>query len=238
MAAGHLCRWLRGSLPEWDRLNSPPNALQRERTHACGTMSEGAGIGPEAEIRYKIGEVCRLADVQPYVLRYWESEFPVLSPDRNAAGPRSYTAKELRIIERIKKLLYDEGYTIAGAKKRLETELKNGPFEIAPAAGKLAASPPEGSGEESPKIPVPPPLPISPTGAEGRGRRGRTRNVSAVPPLADEASFVFDEPISPKTSPALVDPSTATVIQHEDPRVTHVITELKEVLALLSRSEP
>ncbi|MEO6325379.1 MAG: MerR family transcriptional regulator, partial [Thermoanaerobaculia bacterium] len=90
----------------------------------------GAGAGTEVEVRFKIGEVCRLADVQPYVLRYWESEFPVLAPDRNASGPRSYSARELRIIERIKKLLYDEGYTIAGAKKRLETELKNGPIEV------------------------------------------------------------------------------------------------------------
>jgi DNA-binding transcriptional MerR regulator len=201
-------------------------------------VSAGAGTGTEEEIRLKIGEVCRLADVQPYVLRYWESEFPVLAPDRNATGPRNYSARELRIIERIKKLLYDEGYTIAGAKKRLDTELKNVSFEIAPVAGDLAASGSQSSGEESPTPPVPPPLPNSPSGAEGRGRRGRTRNVSAAPPLADEASFVFEETISPKAASAPVDPSTATVVQREDPRVALVITELKEVLALLSRSEP
>jgi DNA-binding transcriptional MerR regulator len=74
------------------------------------------------EPRYKIGDVCRIADVQPYVLRYWESEFPALSPDRTATGPRTYSVRELRVIEQIKRLLYDEGYTIAGAKKRLETE--------------------------------------------------------------------------------------------------------------------
>ena len=79
-----------------------------------------------SEARYKVAEVCRLADVQPYVLRYWESEFPVLSSPKGASGPRLYTGVELKIIERIKKLLYDEGYTIAGAKKRLEAELKEG----------------------------------------------------------------------------------------------------------------
>jgi DNA-binding transcriptional MerR regulator len=84
--------------------------------------------GPDAkrDTRYKPAEVCRLADVQPYVLRYWESEFPFLAPDRNAPGPRSYTENDLQLIRRIKKLLYDEGYTIAGAKKRLEGELKRG----------------------------------------------------------------------------------------------------------------
>jgi DNA-binding transcriptional MerR regulator len=78
--------------------------------------------GGGAEPRYKIGDVCRIADVQPYVLRYWESEFPALAPDRTATGPRTYSLRELRIIEQIKKLLYDEGYTIAGAKKKLEAD--------------------------------------------------------------------------------------------------------------------
>ena len=75
-----------------------------------------------AEVRYKIGDVCRIADVQPYVLRYWESEFPLLAPDRSLPGPRTYSARELELIGQIKRLLYDEGYTIAGAKKRLESE--------------------------------------------------------------------------------------------------------------------
>ena len=75
-----------------------------------------------AEVRYKIGDVCRIADVQPYVLRYWESEFPLLAPDRSVPGPRTYSARELDLIGQIKRLLYDEGYTIAGAKKRLESE--------------------------------------------------------------------------------------------------------------------
>ncbi len=200
-------------------------------------MSDGSGTGTEVDVRYKIGEVCRLADVQPYVLRYWESEFPVLSPDRNSTGPRSYTARELRIIERIKKLLYDEGYTIAGAKKRLDTELKNGPFEAGTEtrdASLLDAA----AGEDASTSPVPPPLPIFTTGAEGRGRRGRARGMTSALPLDNESSFVFDETISPRTAPGPVDPSTATVVQRADPRVAHVITELKEVLALLSRSEP
>ena|SRR5437868_7992441 len=69
---------------------------------------------------YKIGEVCRMADVQPYVLRYWETEFPSLAPNKSGGGQRLYTRREIDIILRIKQLLYSEGFTIAGAKKRLE----------------------------------------------------------------------------------------------------------------------
>ena len=65
-------------------------------------------------------------DIQPYVLRYWETEFSFLSPGKSKSGQRVYTEKELDLVRRIKSLLYDEGYTIAGAKKRLEAELKSG----------------------------------------------------------------------------------------------------------------
>ena len=73
--------------------------------------------------QYKIGEVCKLAEVQPYVLRYWETEFPPLAPTKSGGGQRMYTRREIDVILRIKQLLYSEGFTIAGAKKRLEIEL-------------------------------------------------------------------------------------------------------------------
>ncbi|HEX3577039.1 MAG TPA: MerR family transcriptional regulator [Thermoanaerobaculia bacterium] len=87
---------------------------------------------------YKIGEVCRIADVQPYVLRYWETEFAALAPNKSGGGQRLYTQREIDIILRIKQLLYSEGFTIAGAKKKLETELS----QPAPAAVVPAAKPP------------------------------------------------------------------------------------------------
>jgi DNA-binding transcriptional MerR regulator len=73
---------------------------------------------------YKIGEACKILDVQPYVLRYWETEFPLLKPDKSRSGQRVYSQREIDIIARIKQLLYDEGYTIAGAKKKLDGELE------------------------------------------------------------------------------------------------------------------
>lgn len=78
------------------------------------------------KLYFKIGEACKKLDIQPYVLRYWETEFPVLEPRKSRSGQRTYTEEDLAVIRRIKQLLYDEGYTIAGAKKKLEAETEAG----------------------------------------------------------------------------------------------------------------
>jgi DNA-binding transcriptional MerR regulator len=75
---------------------------------------------------FKIGEVCELAGVQAHVLRYWESEFPMLAPQKNRAGQRVYRKRDVEMALRIKELLYEDQYTIAGAKKRLGVELRGG----------------------------------------------------------------------------------------------------------------
>lgn len=67
---------------------------------------------------YKIGEISELLELEAYVLRYWETEFPFLKPRKNKAGQRVYTRKDLEIILQIKNLLYMEGYTIAGVRKK------------------------------------------------------------------------------------------------------------------------
>ena len=94
---------------------------------------------------YKIGEVCKTADLQPYVLRYWETEFPQLAPGKSGGGQRLYTRTEVDIILRIKELLYKEGFTIAGAKKRLDLEMSEPvATPVAPAsAAAPAAVPPD-----------------------------------------------------------------------------------------------
>lgn len=76
---------------------------------------------------FKIGEVCELAGVQAHVLRYWESEFPMLAPQKNRAGQRVYRKRDVEMALRIKELLYEDQYTIAGAKKRLANDLRGGP---------------------------------------------------------------------------------------------------------------
>ncbi len=77
------------------------------------------------KIFFKIGEVCDLVGVQAHVLRYWETEFPMLSPQKNRSGQRSYRRRDVEIALRVKELLYDDLYTIAGAKKKLQVELRD-----------------------------------------------------------------------------------------------------------------
>ena len=88
-------------------------------------MSQPAVVIPE-KLFFKIGEVCELAGVQAHVLRYWESEFPMLAPQKNRAGQRVYRRRDVEMALRIKELLYEDQYTIAGAKKRLAYELRGG----------------------------------------------------------------------------------------------------------------
>jgi DNA-binding transcriptional MerR regulator len=68
---------------------------------------------------YRIGEVARMTDLKPFVLRYWETEFPMLEPVKSASGHRLYRAEDVNMVLRIKRLLYDEGFTIAGARRHL-----------------------------------------------------------------------------------------------------------------------
>src|SRR5260370_5642080 len=145
-------------------------------------------MAPKARVQkrlyYKIGEACKALGSQPYVLRYWETEFPALSPSKSRSGQRVYSEKELEVIRRIKQLLYDEGYTIAGAKKKLEGELAAGAlgeaagapaiaFPAAPspfaAPGTASSAASAGAAEPAPsRAPVPvntvplPPVPLAP----------------------------------------------------------------------------
>jgi DNA-binding transcriptional MerR regulator len=101
-----------------------------------------ATIAIPEKLFFKIGEVCDLTGVQAHVLRYWESEFPMLAPQKNRAGQRTYRKRDVEMALRIKELLYDDQYTIAGAKKKLASELRG--------ASKLKVVTPEMSGPREP----------------------------------------------------------------------------------------
>lgn len=88
-------------------------------------MAQEPVVIPE-KIYFKIGEVCELLDVQAHVLRYWETEFSMLSPQKNKSGQRSYRRRDVEIALRIKQLLYNEMFTIAGARKKLQAEQRDG----------------------------------------------------------------------------------------------------------------
>ena len=126
----------------------------------------------QKRLYYKIGEACKALGIQPYVLRYWETEFPALTPSKSRSGQRVYSEKELEIIRRIKELLYEEGYTIAGAKKKLEGELTSGSLgeRETPEALEAPETPEETAGTPvQAALPAPPaePSPAAPAPATG-----------------------------------------------------------------------
>lgn len=89
---------------------------------------------------YKIGEVSRIAGVEPYVLRYWETEFPFLKPRKNRSGQRVYIRKDLELVLEIKKLLYEDRFTIEGVRKRFgesEPQRQVQPAVVHPPAGEI-----------------------------------------------------------------------------------------------------
>jgi DNA-binding transcriptional MerR regulator len=83
---------------------------------------------------YRIGEVSRITDTKPFVLRYWETEFPTLQPVKSPSGHRLYRRKDVDTVLLIKRLLYDEGFTIAGARRHLR-DSSEGPTESASGSG-------------------------------------------------------------------------------------------------------
>ena len=89
-----------------------------------------------SKLFHRINEVAQLAGVKPYVLRYWESEFPELAPEKDASDHRRYRSKDIDTVFAIRKLLYEDRFTIKGARQRLKAELRRGPgaIEVAPKA--------------------------------------------------------------------------------------------------------
>ncbi len=92
----------------------------------------------KGKLFYKIGEVCKICDVPAHVLRYWETEFPPLTPNKNRSGQRIFRERDVQLVVEIKRLLYDEGYTIAGARKQLRRNGAN--LRAAPLFSKSGAN--------------------------------------------------------------------------------------------------
>lgn len=93
----------------------PRSATQRRATHAI--------VIPD-KLYFRIGDVAKLCGVETYVLRFWETEFPQLRPNKSGTGQRLYRRREVELAMRIKKLLHEEGYTIAGARQLLAQEAR------------------------------------------------------------------------------------------------------------------
>ena len=105
-------------------------AHQEPIRRRVGGSSAGSPVAPVPQIPdklyFRIGEVARLCDVPAYVLRFWESEFPQLKPNKGGTGQRLYRRRDVEMALRIKTLLYQEGYTIPGARAAFKAELRSG----------------------------------------------------------------------------------------------------------------
>jgi DNA-binding transcriptional MerR regulator len=97
------------------------------------------------KLYFRIGEVARLAGIKPYVLRFWETEFPALDPKKSGTGHRLYRRKEVQLVLEIKRLLYEKRYTIEGARKFLDGRSKNGEPAPAPATASKRSHGKQGS---------------------------------------------------------------------------------------------
>jgi DNA-binding transcriptional MerR regulator len=166
----------------------------------------------QKRLYYKIGEACKALGIQPYVLRYWETEFPALTPSKSRSGQRVYSEKELEIIRRIKELLYEEGYTIAGAKKKLEGEIASG-----------ALGEPEGEGAE----------PEEETAAAPPAQA----TLPVVPPVTSPEP-VPEPPVLGTPAAAELDTDAAERVQRLLSGIEEALQEAREILTLLGPKSP
>lgn len=157
---------------------------------------------------YKPAEACRIAEVAPYVLRYWETEFPALSEGKEKGAAKLYSSRDVRIIARIRELLYDEGFTVAGAKKRLEAEISEGRFDDG-----LKAAPPPAQQKAESKAPAPRP------------------SASPAEPVLTEPAFLSE------SAPAAAARTAAASASADFPDRKRVVKELKEIVRILDRGK-
>lgn len=108
-----------------------------KRTETKRKAGPAAPLQIPDKLYFRIGEVSKLLDLPPYVLRFWEKEFPQLKPGKGGTGQRLYRRRDVETLAEIRRLLYDEGYTIPGARQALKGELK------ARAAADVSAPEPE-----------------------------------------------------------------------------------------------
>jgi DNA-binding transcriptional MerR regulator len=111
-----------------ENLSNAENADHLERTPALTGLT--AEEIPD-KLYFRIGEVARLAAIKPYVLRFWETEFAGLGPKKSGTGHRLYRRKDVELVLEIKRLLYDQRFTIEGARKLLESRPKTEPARAA-----------------------------------------------------------------------------------------------------------
>lgn len=148
---------------------------------AQGDTGEGSKAIPD-RLYFRIGDVADLVGVKPYVLRYWETEFPMISPQKSASGQRVYRRSDVETVLLIKHLLYEERYSIDGARKRLRELRKDGGLKaykqetLSKGAAPTATTP-------------------APEAAQAEGGRMTREAARAIIDLARELKSLADTPI-------------------------------------------
>ena len=182
-------------------------------------MNRAAVYIPE-KLFFKIGEVCDITGVQAHVLRYWESEFPMLAPQKNRAGQRTYRKRDVEMALRIKELLYEDQYTIAGAKKKLVGEIRG--------ASKLKVVTPDMNGANVVAEEMPPETPLHISSPPPSPPQQQTPLSATLAPAAP--SYASDEEIAPaQTGSALTDERRAALRRLRE--------HMRELISLLDASE-
>ena len=182
-------------------------------------MNRAAVYIPE-KLFFKIGEVCDITGVQAHVLRYWESEFPMLAPQKNRAGQRTYRKRDVEMVLRIKELLYEDQYTIAGAKKKLVSEIR-GASKLKVVTPDMNASSVGTATEESPKE------------ATLRDASQLQQTTASAPPpssIVAAPSYASDEEVVP------VEPQTPLTDERRA-ALRRLSEQMRELLSLLDASE-
>ncbi|MDQ1558022.1 MAG: hypothetical protein QOD32_1082 [Pyrinomonadaceae bacterium] len=178
-------------------------------------MNRAAVYIPE-KLFFKIGEVCDITGVQAHVLRYWESEFPMLAPQKNRAGQRTYRKRDVEMALRIKELLYEDQYTIAGAKKKLASEIRG--------ASKLKVVTPDMNAASVAGEELPPEL------TAAHASSSHTQMQPSAPAALAAPSYASDEEVAPaEPSVPLTDERRAALRRLRE--------HMRELISLLDASE-
>jgi len=176
-------------------------------------MNRAAVYIPE-KLFFKIGEVCDITGVQAHVLRYWESEFPMLAPQKNRAGQRTYRKRDVEMALRIKELLYEDQYTIAGAKKKLVNEIRG--------ASKLKVVTPDMNASSLTVEEIAPETAVHAS--------SQPQPVASAPPAPAAPSYASDEEVAPaEPNMPLTDERRAALRRLRE--------HMRELISLLDASE-
>ncbi|HKP71644.1 MAG TPA: MerR family transcriptional regulator [Pyrinomonadaceae bacterium] len=189
------------------------------------TMNRAAVYIPE-KLFFKIGEVCDITGVQAHVLRYWESEFPMLAPQKNRAGQRTYRKRDVEMVLRIKELLYEDQYTIAGAKKKLVSEIRG--------ASKLKVVTPDMNASNVAAAPAEEETTHETPPVQAQAQLSQAHS-APPPPVLAQPSYASDEEVAP-TEPSV--PMT----DERRAALRRLREQVRDLLTLLdsaeSRTEP